>query len=155
MKKVDQEVRTRQDQSLQTGVDMMRVDAKHTARMKEVIDKYGWPGKRMVGEDGAFAAWLLVQHADADPAFQKRCLELMQAAPEGEVTKSNVAYLVDRVRVNSGEKQLYGTQFWTVDGELKPRPIEDEANLDKRRAEAGLGTMAEYTKQMLGLQSGK
>ena len=43
-------------------------------------------------------------------------------------------------------KQLYGTQFTVVDGQWKPRPLEDEANVDKRRAEAGLPPLAEYRK---------
>jgi hypothetical protein len=59
---------------------------KNTARLKEVVAKHGWPGKSLVGEDGAFAAWLLVQHADADAAFQKQRLELMKPLLEkGEV----------------------------------------------------------------------
>lgn len=146
----DQEVRTRDEQSEPLGPEMRDIDAKHTARMKEIVDKFGWPGKSLVGIDGALAAWLLVQHADADPAFQRRCLKLMQSAPAEEVSNSDLAYLVDRVRVNSGERQVYGTQFWMVDGRLVPRPIEDEANVDRRRADVGLETMAEYTKRMTG-----
>ena len=62
-----------------------------------------------------------------------------------------MAYLTDRVLVAEGKPQRYGSQFFTVDGELKPRPIEDEANVDARRKEVGLGTMAQYTKLMKGL----
>jgi hypothetical protein len=125
------------------------IDRANTARMKEIVDKYGWPGKSLVGKDGANAAWLLVQHADLDPAFQKRCLELIGAAfKKGEVSGQELAYLTDRVRVAQGEKQLYGTQFHTVDGKLVPQPIEDEANVDKRRKEVGLSSMAEYEKLM-------
>jgi hypothetical protein len=125
------------------------IDRDNTARMKEIVDKYGWPGKSLVGKDGANAAWLLVQHADRDPAFQKRCLDLIkEAAKKGEVSGQELAYLTDRVRVAQGEKQLYGTQFHTVDGKLVPQPIEDEANVDKRRKEVGLMSMAEYEKLM-------
>src|SRR5437868_14544604 len=42
------------------------VDRKNTARLKEIVDRHGWPGKTLVGDDGARAAWLLVQHADKD-----------------------------------------------------------------------------------------
>jgi hypothetical protein len=37
----------------------------------------------LVGEDGAHAAWLLAQHADRDPAFQRRCLDLLTQAVAG------------------------------------------------------------------------
>jgi len=124
---------------------MKAIDTKSTTRMKEVIAKHGWPGKSLVGEDGANTAWLLVQHADADPAFQKQCLALLEKAYKaGEASERDYAYLFDRVAVAEGKPQRYGTQF--KDG--KPQPIEDEANVDARRKAIGLGTMAEYAKDM-------
>jgi hypothetical protein len=121
------------------------IDTKATARMKEIVAKYGWPGKSLVGEDGANTAWLLVQHADKDVAFQKQCLALLEKAYKaGEATERDYAYLFDRVAVAEGKPQRYGTQF--RDG--KPQPIEDEANVDARRKAIGLNTMAEYAKDM-------
>ena len=72
----------------------------------------------------------------------------MEKLPRNEVIPSNVAYLTDRVLVAEGKKQKYGTQFTQVDGKHQPQPIEDEANVDKRRKDLGLSTMAEYTKQI-------
>ncbi len=59
---------------------MLELDRRNTARMQEIVDRYGWPGIAMVGQDGEYAAWLLVQHADRDHAFQKRCLVLITEA---------------------------------------------------------------------------
>jgi hypothetical protein len=102
-----------------------------------------------VGERASKAAWLLVQHADLDPAFQKQCLPLLEkTVAAGEGSAKDLAYLTDRVLVAEGKPQRYGTQFHNVEGKLVPRPIEDEANVDARRAAVGLGTMAEYTEQM-------
>ncbi len=125
---------------------MAAVDQKNRARLKEVVDKHGWPGKSLVGKDGAHAAWLLVQHADGDLAFQKRHLELMKAAPKGDVEAENIAYLTDRVLVAEKKKQIYGTQIQAQGGAFKPYPIEDEASVDKRRGEVGLPPLAEYLK---------
>lgn len=95
--------------------------------------------------EGANQAWLLVQHADADPAFQERVLVLMQAAvAEGEASGSDLAYLTDRVRRAQGKPQVYGTQFQEVDGVLQLQPVEDLAQLDARRAAVGLESMAAY-----------
>jgi len=128
---------------------LWEVDARNRARMKEIVDRYGWPGKSLVGKDGSDAAWLLVQHADPDPAFQKRCLGLLAlAVKKKDATPQHLAYLTDRVRVGEKAKQVYGTQFRTVNGKLEPQPIEDEANVDKRRKEVGLPPLAEYRKQM-------
>jgi len=123
------------------------IDRQNTARMKEIVAKHGWPGRSLVGVDGANAAWLLVQHADLDKPFQKQCLELMREAfKRKEVSGTDLAYLTDRVLVGQKEKQLYGTQFNQVDGKWVPAPIQDEANVDKRRKEVGMLSMAEYTK---------
>jgi hypothetical protein len=125
------------------------IDKKNTARMKAIIDKHGWPGHSLVGKDGAHAAWLLVQHADKDRAFQKRCLQLLERAVQAkEATGVDLAYLTDRVRIGEDKKQVYGTQFREVDGKMEPFPIEDEANVEKRRKEVGLGSLAEYRKRL-------
>ena len=103
----------------------------------------------MVGKVGAHNAWLLVQHCDEDKPFQKKCLKLMEALlPKGEVDKSDYAYLMDRVLVGEGKKQLYGTQTKIINGDIVPDPVEDEANLDKRRKEMGMMPMAEYVKMV-------
>ena len=119
------------------------IDDANTAWLAELTDRVGWPGRTMVGEDGAHAAWLLAQHADLE--HQKRFLELVRAAVEaGEASAHDQAYLEDRVRIFSGQPQLYGTQFMYDKDELKPQPIEDPEHLDERRAAVGLGPFAEY-----------
>jgi hypothetical protein len=125
---------------------MAQVDNKNRARLAEMVKNHGWPGKALVGKDGAQAAWLLLQHAANNRLFQKRCLELMKAAPQGEVEPQHIAYLTDRVLVGEKKKQMYGTQLQGENGVFKPQPIEDEANVDKRRAEVGLPPLTEYLK---------
>jgi hypothetical protein len=125
------------------------VDRANREWLKGVIDPKGWPGQSMVGFDGSDAAWLLAQHADPDRAFQKQVLKLLEdAVMRKDARPAHLAYLTDRVLAGDGKKQLYGTQFTMRDGKLEPEPIEDEANVDKRRAEVGLPPLAEYRKQM-------
>jgi len=150
MQRIDQAARSGEDLAELTGRSMSSVDAENTARMKAIVAEHGWPGKSLVGEEGARAAWLLVQHADADPPFQRRCLELIEAAAPGEVSPVDAAYLTDRVLVNEGKKQIYGTQFWTPDGDLVPRPIEDEMRVEALRARVGMISMQEYHRRMTG-----
>ena len=121
------------------------IDVKHTARMQQIVTDIGWPTISKVGKRASQMAWLLAQHADHDGDFQRACLALMRAQPSGEVSPQNIAYLEDRVRVGEGRPQLYGTQFHTnKQGDLEPLPIEDQEQVDARRADAGLGTLAEY-----------
>jgi hypothetical protein len=129
--------------------DGTKVDKENTEWFKGIIAKHGWPTFSLVGKDGAGAAWLLVQHADLDPKFQRECLDLMEKLPKTEISKSNFAYLTDRVLLAEGKKQIYGTQCTFNDkGEFEPRPLEDEKNVDKRRAEMGLGTIEKYLQSM-------
>lgn len=128
---------------------LKEIDKANREWLKGVVDNRGWPGKSLVGADGAHKAWLLVQHCDDDRAFQKKCLDLMKPlAEKGEVAKVDVAYLTDRVLVGENKNQIYGTQFHQVNGKLEPQPIEDEANVDARRKEAGMPPLAEYRKMM-------
>lgn len=141
--------------------DISRVDEGNTAWLKDLIDRQGWPDRPRFGDDASTAAFLIVQHADADPQFQAHCLPLLEAAVQrGEVKPSRLAYLTDRVRVKQGRPQLYGTQYNALHGRDglvmgdNDEPIyeiplvEDAANLDARRAAAGLGPWIEYERRM-------
>ena len=147
----DQEVRREAladpDDATQRGT-LRRVDRENTEQLRAIIKQYGWPGRSLVGQRGANTAWLIVQHADHDRAFQKECLKLMTAAPEGEVAPEDIAFLTDRVLLAEGKKQRYGTQFKKVGGRFVPQPLEDEVNVDVRRKKLGLPPLAEYARQL-------
>jgi hypothetical protein len=154
MKEVDQEARMA---AIKDGLDLnalekinREIDDPNTERMKKIIAQHGWPGKSLVGQDGAFAAWLLVQHATHDVKFMEDCLALMQAAADrGEASRKDLALLTDRVRIRQGKPQLYGTQLKQgPDGEFVPEPIEDEEHLEERRKEMGLSSMADEARRI-------
>lgn len=147
MVEVDQTMRNRCRTSLDEWDES--IDHRNTERMKDIIDEIGWPSISKVGKAGSSNAWLLVQHADHDLDFQKKCLELMKLEAEGEVSKRDIAYLEDRILTGQGMPQSYGTQFYTnSDGQLVPLPIQDPDNVDKRRAVMGLETLTENQKRM-------
>jgi hypothetical protein len=124
------------------------VDRANTARMREIVGQHGWPGHRLVGEEAAHAAWLLVQHAPAE--FQEQCLPLLEeAAGRGDASPRDVAYLKDRVLLHRGEPQLYGTQYMIRDGVLTLWTVQDPEGLDERRAALGLEPEAQHRAHML------
>ncbi len=138
MSEVDQKMR-------KSGQWDSSIDVENTQRMKEIVEQIGWPTRSKVGRHASESAWLLVQHADHDRAFQKMCLDLMKAQSAGEVSPANIAYLEDRVRVGEGRPQLYGTQFYADEaGHVGPKPIEDPDNVDERRKAVGLQPLSEY-----------
>jgi hypothetical protein len=98
-----------------------------------------------VGREGVADAALLVQHADADPAFQAAVLPMLEAAfTAGVVNGQEVAMLTDRVAKAQGRPQRFGTQTTITDGRVIFDPIADSAQVDARRAAMGLPPLTDY-----------
>src|SRR5687768_9820864 len=72
---------------------MAEVHRRNAARLATILDRHGWPRRALVGEDGAAAAWLVLQHAIGDPPLMRRCLQLLGALAPGEVDPARLAML--------------------------------------------------------------
>lgn len=145
MSEKDQTARLGDLNDPQTAKRMLAVDARNLPRIVKIIAEHGFPTTEMVGRDGFNAAWLLVQHADADPAFQQRVLESLVATHQ--VGGEQLALLTDRVLRAQGKPQRYGSQFTAGDegGQWIPQPIEEPVSeVDKRRALLGMMPLADY-----------
>lgn len=115
------------------------LDVHNTERMKEIIAQIGWPTLSNWGVEAANDARILVQHADHDPDFQRHCLELMKCLPPEEVQIHNFVYLADRVCINEGRPQLYGTQVrLNADGRYEAYNLDDPELVKERREMVGL-----------------
>jgi len=127
-------------------------DSLNQIKLKMIIEKYGFPTLDMVGKHAVEGVFYIIQHADRDAEWQKSQLPYIEiAVNNGDIDKSKYAYLYDRIKVNSGKKQLYGTQFEEVDFDNKTtklRPTEDIKNLDKRRMQLGLSPIEFYKRGM-------
>jgi len=118
------------------------------ARLREIIKRFGWPTRSMVGARGASAAFLIAQHNEA---IQPEALRLMLALPPGEVQGSELAMLEDRIRAFSGRPQRFGSQLKPPAGELLEfYPIDSVSRLEARRAAVGLPPMSVYLCMMRG-----
>ncbi|HET6777320.1 MAG TPA: DUF6624 domain-containing protein [Gemmatimonadales bacterium] len=122
---------------------MRAVHDANATRLETILNSLGWPCERQVGHAAAQAAWLIVQHAIAQPGFQRHALELLRKAVEGgDAPALQVAMLEDRIRTFEGRPQRYGTQFdWDAEGQLNPLPIEEPEGVDLRRRQVGLGPL--------------
>ena len=133
----------------QLGAAMAEVDDANTAWLKPIVAHGGWPILSQAGQEAFHDTWTLVQHADADPAFQLQVLRLMEPqVAKGELDKQNYALLFDRVTLKTTGKQRYGTQMTCTAGKRAPEPVEDMAGLESRRAAMGLPAMADYLRSM-------
>jgi hypothetical protein len=136
--------------SNQNGV---MVDSRNRDRLQEIFQENGFPTKKDVGKEAMNGIFLMIQHADGDKEWQKSQLQNIETAVKnGDMNGQNYAYLFDRIKINSNQKQRYGTQFAKVDpinGTVELAETEDLKNLDTRRREIGMMPIAMYKKFML------
>ncbi len=128
-----------------------RTDENSKRFIETVLQNYDWIDSGRFGQVYADHAWILVQHADDYPEFQADVLERMRPLVEtGGVRPRHYAYLYDRVAVNMGRLQLYGTQpIWECqNGQLELAPMEDPDNADARRSAMGMGSVENALAQM-------
>ena len=137
MRERDQSVRDNPHPDWQA---MRATDQANTEQLIAIVERHGWPTAGLVGQDGADAAWLIVQHAP-DVAVMKRFLALIDRhSATGSIPRRHFAYLHDSVAMLEGRPQLFGTQFRCdhADGRVVPYPFQDPVNIDALREAVGL-----------------
>ncbi len=122
------------------------VNRSHQIFLKNIIDTSGYPGFDRVGEAGESDFWVMVQHSDFDPVWQEEVLVLLKAEVKAKnASPAHVGLLTDRVRVNTGRPQLYGTQRHFNDlQQAYSKDLEDPEHVNERRAALGMETLEEY-----------
>jgi hypothetical protein len=120
----------------------------HKSYLVAIIDQHGFSGYDLVGPETSNRFFILVQHCDDDPLFQQQVLTLMKPqVDKGNADTKGFAYLTDRILVNSGDLQLYGTQLIYEEGNegrAMSRGVRCAEKLDERRAEVGLEPIKVY-----------
>lgn len=119
-------------------------DSINLIKVRKILDERGWLGADIVGEKGNSALFLVIQHSDQET--QEKYLPMMrEAVKKGNAKASSLALLEDRVALGKGEKQIYGSQLMCFPNEgCSLQPLADPDNVDKRRAEVGLGPIKDY-----------
>ena len=121
----------------------------HEENNKEILDlldRYGWPTASAVTEFAAAGAALIINHTNHE--IRSKYFPMLETAfKQGEAQPLRYAKMRDRLLVEEGKKQVYGTQWKFKDSGREPYPIEDPEHVDKRRAEIGLGPLSDYLKE--------
>lgn len=127
---------------------IMHKDSLNLIRVTQILDQYGWLGRAVVGGQGNMTLFLVIQHSDLKT--QEKYLPMMRdAVKKGNAQAANLALLEDRVALAQGRKQIYGSQihFDNATGKYFVAPIDDEVNVNKRRAAVGLEPLERYARQ--------
>jgi hypothetical protein len=131
--------------------EMKLVDSLNLIVIKRLFKQHGFLGFEEVGKKGSHNFWLIIQHSDQDPKFQDDVLQEMKKHIERKnADGTDYAYLIDRVNVNTGKLQMYGTQARRSHATDKVEILNlfEPENVNKRRAEVGLGTIEEYIEML-------
>lgn len=157
MGRMDQEVRERfmalivqgepdvlsSDQFKVLAEEMNGIDQANLARLDEIVEQVGWPGGKIVGEDAAGAARLILSHAPLEK--QKEYLPLLrQTISDGQASASDLATIEDDIALADDGAQIYGTNISVENGRAILAPVIDPERLDERRAAVGLPPIEEY-----------
>lgn len=129
-----------------SSAEALQADAANQAWLARVVAERGWFTISRDGVAADQAARLIVQHADADPAFQRRMIALLEPLAENRETNRRLfAFTFDRWARNTDNPQRFGNMgSCSVPGVWTPQEVEDPARLDQRRAWAGLPAMTDY-----------
>jgi len=133
-------------------------DSINLIRIEEIITKYGYPGKTLVGEPTNEAAWYVIQHSKKIANYFPM---IEEAGAGNEIPFTKVAMMHDRLLMQQGKEQLYGTQgagnyrLNSVTGEKEfwnyIWPILNPNGVNEMRKEAGFTTSVEENAKRMGI----
>jgi len=133
--KDDQGVREQNGFTLEA---MEATDRRLAGPLKEILDRHGVPRYETVGVEAAKGFVVMVQHQSA--AFRASVLPQLKAnVAAGQADPGSYALVYDRTQRDQQRNQLYGEQLECgPDKTLVRAPLDDAANVNRRRAELGL-----------------
>lgn len=124
--------------------------------VSKTINQYGFPGKSLVGEQGAeYFANILALPFISNRTSMKGLQLMREKVLIKEADGNTFARLFDQVYCNQTKKQFYGTIVTLTCEDCKAdekkftiAPIEDQNRVDERRKSIGLGPLKDYVEKL-------
>lgn len=114
------------------------LDRQNREDLAALVSERGWPVPCDLTRSAARGVFYVVQHHN-DPERRREALPYLEAmAEQGQITRSDFALLVDRVLLQSGAPQRFGTQYICRDGVYVRNMTADLDGLDERRTSMDL-----------------
>jgi len=135
----------RADQALRvTGKPINRKqDLKNLTIAMGIIDQCGIPSTDNLNGYTHRGLWLVFQHAPY--RYRKQYFHHFQKAAEHrQMPRRHVAMMEDRILLEEGKKQLYGSQVRMGPNGYELSPLKDPEYVNQRRLLMGMGTLQDY-----------
>ena len=124
--------------------DINAVDKALLDELLTMVPAEGWFKKSVYGERAAGAAFLIIQHSDLEN-WRRFVPVLEPLVAQGEVEGQSYGLMYDRLAINEGRPQRYGTQMICKDGRWVVDTLEDPERVEQWRREMKFPwTLAEY-----------
>lgn len=135
------------DQDMRTNGNRIdpKIDRENLITVISIIEKCGMPTLNEINQNQMSAIWLVFQHADN--YHRKKYFPLLKISAEnGDLRKSQMAIMEDRILMMDGKPQIYGSQIAQdkENGGWKIYDLQNPETVDKRRAEVGLEPLSNY-----------
>ena len=106
----------------------------HNAKIKRLINEFGYPTQAIIGEEGMHLFGVLIQQQVEDLDLQRECIKHCDFP--GEIK----AHIIDKMLLIETGKQRYGTQYYEDNqtGDAKSFPIEEPEKVISLREEMGI-----------------
>lgn len=126
---------------------MNEIDSINLLKIKKILNEYGWLGADVIGVQGNNTLFLVIQHSDLKT--QLKYLPMMrEAVKKGNANGKDFVFLKDRIAMEQGNRQIYGSQIKFDNNEFYVYPIIDPEKVNERRAEVGLEPIEDYVKHV-------
>ncbi|WP_262151449.1 DUF6624 domain-containing protein [Chryseobacterium foetidum] len=106
-----------------------------------IIEKCGMPTLKEVSQKQMDAIWLGLQHS-TEEIRKKYFPQIEKAVKNGDLSKGQYALMKDRILMDEGKPQIYGSQI--KNGKLYT--LENPATVNERRKEMGMEPIEDYLK---------
>ncbi|WP_439132478.1 DUF6624 domain-containing protein [Polaribacter sp.] len=132
------------------------IDKNHAVnekKVKEILIKYGWPTKEMVGERGNWTICNVIQHSDNEIRIQYLPL-MRQAVKDKKLEPRFLVRAEDRIATERGDLQIYGGQmkYYPETKSFNLWPVLDPKDIDNRRTAIGLDSIAIFLKNRFNFE---
>lgn len=134
-----------QEEAIEYALKMQQTDSTNLEVVSHILDTYGWPSG--LSEEANNAIFLVIDHSG--PETMNKYIGIFHDAVEkGYLTMNDLVTMEDRMLMNAGKPQKYGTQAYSVTEDGKTViyiwPVEDPDRLDALRKSVGLSPIKEY-----------